>query len=68
MRRCWISWPDKHLLLVLDNYEHLLSGPDEDRRDGYGLVTKLVVAAPDVKLLITSRSTAERDGPMACAA
>ena len=47
---------DKHLLLVLDNYEHLLSGPDEDRRDGYGLVTKLVVAAPDVKLLITSRS------------
>ena len=47
---------DKRLLLVLDNYEHLLSGPDEDRRDGYGLVTKLVVAAPDVKLLITSRS------------
>ena len=47
---------DKRLLLVLDNYEHLLSGPGEDRRDGYGLVTKLVVAAPDVKLLITSRS------------
>jgi len=47
---------DKQILLVLDNYEHLLSGPESDRRDGYGLVTKLVTAAPDVKLLITSRS------------
>ena len=59
---------DKRLLLVLDNYEHLLSGPDEDRRDGYGLVTKLVVAAPDVKLLITSRFAAECDGRVAGAA
>ena len=47
---------DKQMLLVLDNYEHLLSGPENDRRDGYGLVTKLVAAAPEVKLLITSRS------------
>jgi predicted ATPase/DNA-binding SARP family transcriptional activator len=47
---------DKHLLLVLDNYEHLLSGEESDRRDGYGLVTQLVAAAPQVKLLITSRS------------
>ncbi|MDQ1300863.1 MAG: hypothetical protein QG637_783 [Chloroflexota bacterium] len=47
---------DKRLLLVLDNYEHLLSGAESDRRDGYGLVTKLVAAAPQVKLLITSRA------------
>jgi predicted ATPase/DNA-binding SARP family transcriptional activator len=47
---------DKQMLLVLDNYEHLLSGPENDRRDGYGLVTKLVAAAPEVKLLITSRA------------
>ena len=44
------------MLLVLDNYEHLLSGPESDRRDGYGLVTKLVAVAPEVKLLITSRT------------
>lgn len=47
---------DKQMLLVLDNYEHLLSGPESDLRDGYGLVTKLVAAAPEVKLLITSRT------------
>jgi predicted ATPase/DNA-binding SARP family transcriptional activator len=47
---------DKHLLLVLDNYEHLLSGEASDRRDGYGLVTQLVAAAPQVKLLVTSRA------------
>jgi len=47
---------DKQMLLVLDNYEHLLSGPENDRRDGYGLVTKLVASALEVKLLITSRA------------
>ncbi len=46
---------DKRLLLVLDNYEHLLTGADPDRRDGYGLVTKLAAAAPQLKLLVTSR-------------
>ena len=47
---------DRHMLLVLDNYEHLLTGPDPDRRDGYGLVSKMVAAAPQLKLLVTSRA------------
>ena len=46
----------KHMLLVLDNYEHLLTGAEPDRRDGYGLVTKMLGAAPRIKLLVTSRS------------
>ncbi len=46
---------DKRLLLILDNYEHLLTGADPDRRDGYGLVTKLAATAPQLKLLVTSR-------------
>ena len=47
---------DKKMLLVLDNYEHLLTGSDPDRRDGYGLVTQVLATAPQVKLLVTSRS------------
>ncbi len=47
---------DRRILLVLDNYEHLLTGPEPDRRDGYGLVTKMAAAAPQLKLLVTSRS------------
>jgi predicted ATPase len=46
----------KQMLLVLDNYEHLLTGAEPDRRDGYGLVTKILDAAPRVKLLVTSRA------------
>jgi len=38
---------DKHLLLILDNYEHLL--------EGVQIVEKIVSSAPNVKLLITSR-------------
>ncbi|MBV7329791.1 tetratricopeptide repeat protein, partial [Chloroflexi bacterium TSY] len=38
---------DKELLLVLDNFEHLLSGAL--------LLTELLVVAPQVKLLVTSR-------------
>ena len=37
----------KHLLLVLDNFEHLL--------DGVGIVTDILNAAPQVNLLVTSR-------------
>ena len=37
---------DKQMLLILDNYEHLLTGAEPDRRDGYGLVTKMLGAAP----------------------
>ena len=38
---------DKHLLLVLDNFEHLLEGAE--------LLPKLLAGAPKVKLLVTSR-------------
>ena len=38
---------DKHLLLVLDNFEHLLEGAE--------LLPKLLVGAPRLKLLVTSR-------------
>ena len=38
---------DKHLLLVLDNFEHL--------RAGAGLLMELLAAAPRLQLLVTSR-------------
>lgn len=38
---------DKHLLLILDNFEHLL--------DAAELVGEIVHHAPDIKLLVTSR-------------
>ncbi len=38
---------EKHLLLILDNFEHLL--------DGVGLLSDILEAAPEVKLLVTSR-------------
>jgi predicted ATPase/DNA-binding SARP family transcriptional activator len=47
---------DKQMLLVLDNYEHLLTGPEPDRRDGYGLVAKMAATAPQLKILVTSRA------------
>lgn len=40
---------DKHLLLVLDNFEHLLAAAP--------LVTKLLMAAPRLKILTTSRES-----------
>src|SRR5207237_2691397 len=39
----------KHLLMILDNFEHLL--------DGTALVTDILVAAPEVKILVTSRES-----------
>jgi predicted ATPase len=44
----------KNLLLVLDNYEHLL--------DGAGLVTDILKAAPRVKVLATSRQRLNQSG------
>ena len=41
----WLQ--DKHLLLLLDNFEHLLEGVD--------LLTEIMESAPQVKLLVTSR-------------
>jgi predicted ATPase/DNA-binding NarL/FixJ family response regulator len=38
---------DKELLLLIDNFEHLMDGVD--------LLTAILEAAPDVKLLVTSR-------------
>lgn len=42
---CYLQ--EKHLLLVIDNFEHLLDGAD--------LVTEILTAAPNVKILATSR-------------
>ena len=38
---------DRRLLLVLDNFEHLI--------EGVGLVAAIVMGAPDIRLLVTSR-------------
>jgi predicted ATPase/DNA-binding CsgD family transcriptional regulator/transcriptional regulator with XRE-family HTH domain len=45
---------EKALLLVLDNFEHLL--------DGAELLTDILEAAPDVKLLVTSREALNLQG------
>ncbi len=45
---------EKALLLVLDNFEHLL--------DGAELLTEILEAAPDVKLLVTSREALNLQG------
>ena len=39
---------DKQILLVIDNFEHLLAGAD--------LLVAIVATAPDIKLLVTSRT------------
>ncbi|MEO8392648.1 MAG: LuxR C-terminal-related transcriptional regulator [Chloroflexota bacterium] len=45
---------DKHLLLVLDNFEHLLEGSPQ--------VANLLTAAAQVKVLVTSRERLNLDG------
>ncbi|HXQ37403.1 MAG TPA: AAA family ATPase, partial [Anaerolineales bacterium] len=45
---------EKALLLVLDNFEHLLDGAD--------LLTEILEAAPEVKLLVTSREALNLQG------
>ena len=45
---------NKNMLLVLDNYEHLL--------DGAGLVTDILQAAPEVQILATSRQRLSQPG------
>jgi len=45
---------EKALLLVLDNFEHLLEGAE--------LLTEILDAAPDVKLLVTSREALNMQG------
>jgi predicted ATPase/Tfp pilus assembly protein PilF len=46
---------EKELLLLLDNFEHLLACPDL-KRDGAPLLQEILHHAPRVKLLITSRA------------
>ena len=54
----------KTMLLIMDNFEHLLACPERRpelvegprRRDGVGLVTEILKTAPDVKILTTSRA------------
>jgi predicted ATPase/predicted Ser/Thr protein kinase len=46
----------KAMLLIMDNFEHLLAAPESDGRDGAGLVSDVLQTAPDVKILSTSRA------------
>ena len=56
-RQQLLSWlREKNVLLVLDNYEHLLASHEPDSADGASLVADVVAAAPSVKVLATSRA------------
>lgn len=49
---------NRGLLLVLDNFEHLLSPPhhlEKEIDDGAALVAEILQTAPDVRILVTSR-------------
>ncbi len=47
---------ERKLLLILDNYEHLLANDGEAAgEDGLGLLPRLLEHAPGLKLLVTSR-------------
>jgi DNA-binding SARP family transcriptional activator/predicted ATPase len=46
----------KRLLLILDNYEHLLNGSPGPRLGGAGAVSEILAAAPGLKVLVTSRA------------
>jgi predicted ATPase/DNA-binding SARP family transcriptional activator/tetratricopeptide (TPR) repeat protein len=45
---------DKHMLLVMDNFEHVLAGRD--------IISQILTSAPHVKLLITSRERLNLQG------
>ena len=45
----------KNMLLVLDNFEHLLACPERGRGDGVDLVTDTLKTAPGVRIVVTSR-------------
>ncbi len=46
---------EKEMLLVLDNFEHLLSPARAGDKGGAALVAEILTAAPGVKMLVTSR-------------
>jgi predicted ATPase/class 3 adenylate cyclase len=52
----------KSMLLIMDNFEHLLGGPEPGRRDGVGLVSDVLKNAPGVKVLSTSRARLNMQG------
>jgi predicted ATPase/DNA-binding SARP family transcriptional activator len=45
----------KTLLLILDNFEHLISSPEPERENGTDMVSALLQAAPALKVIVTSR-------------
>ncbi len=51
----------KSMLLVLDNFEHLLP-PHEGGRGGAALVVEMLRAAPDLRTLVTSRESLKAQG------
>jgi DNA-binding SARP family transcriptional activator/predicted ATPase len=46
---------EKELLLILDNFEHLLSPPATESGEAVNLVSQILSVAPLVKILVTSR-------------
>ena len=52
----------KTMLLVLDNFEHLLGDSEPDREDGVEIVTALLQSAPGVKVMVTSRAGLNAQG------
>ncbi len=46
----------KAMLIIMDNFEHLLVCPEPGRKDGVGLVSDILQNAPAVKVLSTSRA------------
>jgi predicted ATPase len=47
---------NKQLLLIMDNFEHLLACPEPGRRDVVSLVSDVLQTAPQVRILCTSRA------------
>jgi predicted ATPase/DNA-binding SARP family transcriptional activator len=52
----------KQMLLILDNFEHLLACPEHSRGNGVGLVADVLSAASGVKVLATSRARLNLQG------
>jgi predicted ATPase/DNA-binding SARP family transcriptional activator len=46
----------KHMLLILDNFEHLLLPTDKEDNGGADLVSDILTTAADIKILVTSRA------------
>ncbi len=54
-RQLWSYLRKKTLLLILDNFEHLIRDPASEREGGVEIIVELLQAAPAVKVLVTSR-------------